>query len=50
MSTLLLNQMPITAAILIFGGFGLMIVFLNHLSDRSCCGEDNRAGDHKDVQ
>ena len=30
-----LNQMPAVAGVLILGGFGLMVLLLNHLSDLS---------------
>ncbi len=35
MSLPLLNQMPALAGIVILGGFGLMVILLNYLSDAS---------------
>jgi len=35
MSLPFLNHMPTLAAIFIFGGFGLMVMLLNYLSNRS---------------
>jgi hypothetical protein len=35
MSLPFLNQMPALAGILILGGFGLMVILLNHLSNVS---------------
>ncbi len=35
MSLPFLNQMPTLAGIFIFGGFGLMVMLLNYLSNRS---------------
>jgi hypothetical protein len=33
MALFLLNHMPTLAAVFIFGGFGLMVMFLNYLSN-----------------
>jgi hypothetical protein len=44
-----LNAMPTIAGIAIFGGFGLGIMLLNYVSNRTCCGKGSGGKGRDDI-